>query len=94
MLKESVQTPCRKASDRELNPKPSWRSATHCSTDVYDLAFKPDGSQIIIAAGQRVLVCDAKDGTIIQPLKGHNGTVYCVAYAKDGTWLSRITCCG
>uniref|UniRef100_A0A3Q2NNT8 Intraflagellar transport protein 122 homolog n=1 Tax=Fundulus heteroclitus TaxID=8078 RepID=A0A3Q2NNT8_FUNHE len=60
----------------------TWRSSLFCS--VYDLAFKPDGSQIIIAAGQRVLVCDAKDGTIIQPLKGHSGTVYCVAYAKDG----------
>lgn len=85
----------------------------YCS--VYDLAFKPDGSQIIMAAGQRVLVrltfylflardisaeciavtnygfcfqvCDAKDGTIIQPLKGHSDTVYCVAYARDGTEL-------
>ena len=81
---------------------------------VYDLAFKPDGSQIIIAAGLRVLVrlpfgqrnhisidfmiiiiiiitylflqvCDAADGSIIQPLKGHKDIVYCVAYAKDGT---------
>ncbi|XP_034446524.1 intraflagellar transport protein 122 homolog isoform X2 [Hippoglossus hippoglossus] len=50
---------------------------------VYDLAFKPDGSQIIIAAGLRVLVYDA-DGAIIQPLKGHKDIVYCVAYAKDG----------
>ncbi|XP_022044827.1 intraflagellar transport protein 122 homolog [Acanthochromis polyacanthus] len=51
---------------------------------VYDLAFKPDGSQLIIAAGLRVLVYDASDGALIQPLKGHKDIVYCVAYAKDG----------
>uniref|UniRef100_A0A3B4AJR2 Intraflagellar transport protein 122 homolog n=1 Tax=Periophthalmus magnuspinnatus TaxID=409849 RepID=A0A3B4AJR2_9GOBI len=74
--------------------------------DIYDLAFKPDGSQLIVAAGKRVLVFDAVDGTIHQPLKGHKDTVYCVAYAKDGLWSpeqksvnkhkvnSKITCCG
>uniref|UniRef100_A0A672IUJ3 Intraflagellar transport protein 122 homolog n=1 Tax=Salarias fasciatus TaxID=181472 RepID=A0A672IUJ3_SALFA len=67
---------------------------------------KPDGSQIIIAAGLRVLVYDAADGAIIHPLKGHKDIVYCVAYAKDGLWSpeqksvnkhkvsSKITCCG
>ncbi|KAA8590882.1 hypothetical protein FQN60_001825, partial [Etheostoma spectabile] len=44
----------------------------------------PDGSQLIIAAGLRVLVYDVADGAIIQPLKGHKDIVYCVAYAKDG----------
>ncbi|XP_027133028.1 intraflagellar transport protein 122 homolog isoform X2 [Larimichthys crocea] len=51
---------------------------------VYDLAFKPDGSQLIIAAGLRVLVYDTADGVLIMPLKGHKDIVYCVAYAKDG----------
>uniref|UniRef100_A0A1A8SDL8 Intraflagellar transport protein 122 homolog n=2 Tax=Nothobranchius rachovii TaxID=451742 RepID=A0A1A8SDL8_9TELE len=60
----------------------SWTASVR--ERVYDLAFKPDGSQIIIATGHRVLVCDAADGAIIQPLKGHKDTVYCVAYAKDG----------
>ena len=40
--------------------------------------------QLVVAAGQRVLVYDTADGTLIQPLKGHKDTVYCVAYAKDG----------
>ncbi|NXD37907.1 IF122 protein, partial [Copsychus sechellarum] len=31
-------------------------------------------------------VYDTSDGTLIQPLKGHKDTVYCVAYAKDGKW--------
>uniref|UniRef100_A0A8C2J8X8 Intraflagellar transport protein 122 homolog n=1 Tax=Cyprinus carpio TaxID=7962 RepID=A0A8C2J8X8_CYPCA len=53
-------------------------------TCIYDLAFRPDGSQLIVAAGNRVLVYDTADGTLIQPLKGHKDTVYCVAYAKDG----------
>ncbi|XP_071492144.1 intraflagellar transport protein 122 homolog [Diadema antillarum] len=51
---------------------------------IYDLAFRPDGSQLIVAAGNRVLVYDTNDGTLIQPLKGHKDTVYCVSYAKDG----------
>ncbi|XP_061311980.1 intraflagellar transport protein 122 homolog isoform X3 [Pezoporus flaviventris] len=60
----------------------TWRDkAEHC---IYDLAFKPDGTQLIIAAGNRLLVYDTSDGTLIQPLKGHKDTVYCVAYAKDG----------
>ncbi|NXP55086.1 IF122 protein, partial [Heliornis fulica] len=29
-------------------------------------------------------VYDTSDGTLVQPLKGHKDTVYCVAYAKDG----------
>ncbi|XP_031461073.1 intraflagellar transport protein 122 homolog isoform X4 [Phasianus colchicus] len=60
----------------------TWRDrAEHC---IYDLAFKPDGTQLIVAAGNRLLVYDTSDGTLIQPLKGHKDTVYCVAYAKDG----------
>ena len=39
---------------------------------------------MVVAAGQRVLVYDTQDGTLIQPLKGHKDTVYCVNYAKDG----------
>ncbi|XP_050760954.1 intraflagellar transport protein 122 homolog isoform X7 [Gymnogyps californianus] len=81
----------------------TWRDkAEQC---IYDLAFKPDGTQLIIAAGNRLLVYDTSDGTLIQPLKGHKDTVYCVAYAKDGLWSpeqksvskhktsSKITCC-
>ena len=51
---------------------------------IWDLCFKPDGSQLIVAAGNRVLVYDTNDGTLIQPLKGHKDAVHCVCYAKDG----------
>ncbi|XP_016309538.1 intraflagellar transport protein 122 homolog isoform X2 [Sinocyclocheilus anshuiensis] len=67
---------------------PTWIDKVHDRDKVeqciYDLAFRPDGSQLIVAAGNRVLVYDTADGTLIQPLKGHKDTVYCVAYAKDG----------
>ncbi|XP_020611190.1 intraflagellar transport protein 122 homolog isoform X2 [Orbicella faveolata] len=67
---------------------PTWVDKVHDKDRVeqciYDLAFKPDGSQLIVAAGNRVLVYDTNDGTLIQPLKGHKETVYCVAYARDG----------
>jgi len=58
-----------------------WASARF---SIWDMCFKPDGSQLIVAAGNRVLVYDTADGALVQPLKGHKDTVYCVAYAKDG----------
>ncbi|QQP35694.1 Uncharacterized protein FKW44_023984, partial [Caligus rogercresseyi] len=67
---------------------PSWVDKVHDRDKneqcIYDLTFRPDGSQLIVAAGQRVLVYDVSDGALIQPLKGHKDTVYCVDYAKDG----------
>ncbi|KAK1161520.1 hypothetical protein AOXY_G19089 [Acipenser oxyrinchus oxyrinchus] len=67
---------------------PTWIDKVHdrdkVEQCVNDLAFKPDGTQLIVAAGNRVLVYDTSDGTLIQPLKGHKETVYCVDYAKDG----------
>ena len=51
---------------------------------VYNLAFKPDGTQLVAAVGSRVLVYDASDGDLLHSLKGHKKTLYCVAYSKDG----------
>ena len=67
---------------------PTWVDKVHDRDRneqcIYDLCFRPDGTQLVVAAGQRVLVYDTADGTLIQPLKGHKDTVYCVSYAKDG----------
>uniref|UniRef100_H3DKP0 Intraflagellar transport protein 122 homolog n=1 Tax=Tetraodon nigroviridis TaxID=99883 RepID=H3DKP0_TETNG len=62
----------------------AWREIVRDECSVYDITFKPDGSQVVIAAGQRVLVYDTADGSVIQPLSGHSAIVYCVDYAKDG----------
>lgn len=51
---------------------------------VYDLAFKPDGSQLICAVGTRVIVFKTKTGSLLHSLKGHRGAVYCVTYSADG----------
>eukprot|EP01051_Picozoa_sp_SAG22_P018253 SAG22_NODE_3022_length_2017_cov_2.015120_1_plen_377_part_00 len=51
---------------------------------VNDLAFRPDGAQIVAAVGNRVLVYDAMDGDLLHSLKGHKDTVYTVSYSRDG----------
>ena len=50
----------------------------------YDVAFNPEGTQLIAGVGTRVLVYDVMDGDLLHSLKGHKDSVYCVAYAKDG----------
>ncbi|CAG0893454.1 unnamed protein product [Cyprideis torosa] len=67
---------------------PTWVDKVHdrdkTEQCIYDLCFRPDGSQLIVGAGSRVLVYDTTDGSLIQPLKGHKDSVLCVCYARDG----------
>ncbi|CAK4696321.1 hypothetical protein AeMF1_011920 [Aphanomyces euteiches] len=51
---------------------------------VQDLAYNPDGTQIVAAIGNRVMIYDAASGTLLHSLKGHKDTVYTVDYAHDG----------
>ena len=50
----------------------------------YNLAFNPEGTQLVAGVGTRVLVYDAMDGDLLHSLKGHKDSVYCIAYANDG----------
>lgn len=40
---------------------------------------------MVVASANRVLVIDARDGALLNVLKGHKDQVYCLAYASDGT---------
>ena len=51
------------------------------------LKFRPDGTQLIVAAGQRVLVYDTSDGSLVQPLKGHKVNF---SYERQELALPRI----
>lgn len=42
---------------------------------VYDMCYRPDGSQLVVAVGNRVLIYDANDGDLVHSLKGHKDTV-------------------
>ena len=48
-----------------------------------------DGTQVLAAVGDRVLIYDAHTGEIIDNKRGHKDTVYCLAYSRDGQrWAS------
>jgi len=51
---------------------------------VYSVCFNPDGTQLVAAVGNRVLVYEANDGDLLHQLKGHKNTVYAVAYSVCG----------
>lgn len=50
---------------------------------VADVAYHPDGGQLIIAAGLRLFVY-SMDGNLIQTLKGHRDNILCLSFSKDG----------
>jgi intraflagellar transport protein 122 len=55
---------------------------------INDLCFKPDGTQLIVAAGNKILVYDPLDGSLIKSLPGHKETVFCLSFAKDSSYFA------
>ncbi|XP_026481419.1 intraflagellar transport protein 122 homolog [Ctenocephalides felis] len=51
---------------------------------IHSLCFNPDGSQLVVGAGDKILVYNPNDGSLLHTLKGHKDNIYCVAYARDG----------
>ncbi|RMX51342.1 hypothetical protein pdam_00020062 [Pocillopora damicornis] len=51
---------------------------------IYDVIFSPNGSYILAAAGNLILVYDTAEGVLLDMLKGHRDTVYCLAYESSG----------
>jgi WD40 repeat protein len=44
-----------------------------------------DGSKVIAAVGNRVLLYKADNGDLIESLRGHKDTVYSVSFSCDGS---------
>eukprot|EP00035_Acanthoeca_spectabilis_P005137 m.110473 g.110473 ORF g.110473 m.110473 type:complete len:1203 (-) comp12887_c0_seq1:313-3921(-) len=55
---------------------------------VYALAFKPDGTQLLAGAANRVLCYEAANGAMIHSCKGHKGPVYTLAWSFDGKYFA------
>jgi len=51
---------------------------------VWAVAFRPDGKQVLVAAGDRIFIYNAQNGEIIDSKRAHKDVVYCLAYSKDG----------
>ncbi len=51
---------------------------------IQSLCYSPDGNQLLVATGNRVLVYEPNEGILLDALGAHKDTVYCVGYAKDG----------
>lgn len=45
--------------------------------------MESDGAQVLVAVAERVFLYDASNGEMINYVKGHKDTVFCVAYSKD-----------
>lgn len=55
---------------------------------IYDIAFNPDGSHLVVAAGNCIQVFDAKDGTMINKLNAHKNIVHGLTYSRDGAFFA------
>lgn len=75
----------RQVPEREDKPK---------SNSINCLCFSPDGSKLVVAVENRVLVYDGADGELLKSLRGHKDTVRMtsrsahvrVATRIPGTW--------
>ena len=52
---------------------------------INDVAVSPDGTRAIVAVGNRVLLYNAETGDLLESLRGHKETVYCVDFSSDGS---------
>lgn len=75
-----------------MNSKSIWNDQIPekdgLKTPVNDIAISPDGSRVIAAVGNRVLLYKAENGDLIESLRGHKDTVYSVSFSCDGSRFS------
>mmetsp|Transcript_42468 Transcript_42468/g.56018 ORF Transcript_42468/g.56018 Transcript_42468/m.56018 type:complete len:106 (+) Transcript_42468:52-369(+) len=59
------------------------------TNSVWAVTYRPDGKQVLVAVGDRVMIYDAHTGEMIDSKRAHRDVVYCLAYSKDGQrWAS------
>ncbi len=63
-------------------------SSFEVRSSVNSIAFAPNGESLAIAAGAKVNIYDALDGTLQQELAGQKGTAYSVAFSSDGQFVA------
>ncbi|XP_052752603.1 intraflagellar transport protein 122 homolog [Galleria mellonella] len=68
---------------------PKWVNKIHEAdkvefSSVHTTCFSPDGTQLVVGAGEKVMVYDPRDGALVQLLQAHKGAVHAVAYCGDG----------
>ncbi|XP_049885903.1 intraflagellar transport protein 122 homolog [Pectinophora gossypiella] len=68
---------------------PKWVNKIHEAdkvefSSVHSICFSPDGTQLVVGAGEKVMVYDPRDGALVQLLQAHKGAVHAVAYCSDG----------
>ncbi|KAI8430718.1 hypothetical protein MSG28_000902 [Choristoneura fumiferana] len=68
---------------------PKWVNKIHEADKiefscVHTICYSPDGTQLVIGAGEKVMVYDPRDGSLVQLLQAHKGAVHAVAYCGDG----------
>lgn len=51
---------------------------------VYCMAMRPDGQEVVVAVGVRLLIYSVATGELRTSMKGHTEAVYAVTYSKDG----------
>src|SRR5262249_33564180 len=56
----------------------------------HTLAFAPDGSTLAAGGWGAVTIVDTRDGTVKERLYGHLGSVYSVAFTRDGSQLISV----
>ncbi|KAJ2954458.1 hypothetical protein O0L34_g2734 [Tuta absoluta] len=68
---------------------PKWVNKIHEAdrvefSSVHTACFSPDSTQLVVGAGEKVMVYDPRDGALVQLLQAHKGAVHSVAYCGDG----------
>jgi intraflagellar transport protein 122 len=53
------------------------------TNQVWAVCFRPDGEEVLMAVGDFIIIYKVDDGVMVNKLKGHKDTVFCLAYSKD-----------